>query len=446
MAAYSSTLDKMMRAQAEIADGERRANMAKAVRAYDGEAFKPLTTKPGDPDDNVSVNYSAVVVDKGASFLFGKPLKIEVGAPGDGESAGAGEDVLEGLWPAEQRAEDLIDLATNGGVFGHVWAKIALSGGVPEVVVLDPLNMSAEWSPHNIRRVEKYVCQYNAQDEMGNPVIYRETTSRQGRNGLTGSGWLVVEEHSRPGSMVWVEDNRYEWHYEFAPVFQVKNLPKANEFYGKADLTPYVLDLCKYLARVDSIINRILRIHGFPRPVARGVQKQQLEMGSDNTLFLPHKDQVLELLEMKGDLENALKFRKLLREGLAEVSHVPEVATSKVEDVGQLSGRALKILYGPLLERTEAKRLLYGRMLRQLIQALVEVGGRGRQPVKLHWGEALPGDAKEEAEVAILKKSAGVSEATLLSELGYNPADEQAKRKTEQKSLGQELLGDFNRG
>lgn len=442
MAVYSSTLDKMMRAQAEMAEDERRSKMSQALRAYDGAAFKPLTIKPGDPDDNVSVNYSAVTVDKGASFLFGKPLKIEVGAAGDGQ----GEDVLEDLWPAEQRSEDLIDLATNGSVFGHVWAKIALSDGVPEVVVLDPLNMSAEWSPHNIRRVEQFTCQYNAQDETGNPVIYRERTMRKGRHGLTGSGWLVIEDHSRPGSMIWVEDHRYDWNYAFAPVFQVKNLPKANEFYGKPDLTPDVLDLCKYLARIDSIINRILRIHGYPRPVAKGIQKQQLEVGLDNILFLPHKDQSLELIEMKGDLQSALLFRKQLREGLAEVSHVPEVATSKVEDVGQLSGRALKILYGPLLERTETKRLLYGRMLAALVAALVEVSGLSKQAVKLHWGDPLPGDPKEEAEVAVIKKQAGVSEDTLLREMGYDPENERAKRQTEQQNVGEQLLDDFNRG
>lgn len=425
------------------AEAARLRLMSFAQLAYDGLSEPPLKQiRPQDPDDNVQINYGSVIVDKSVSFLFGDPLNIEIGESEDD----APEEYLEKVWPAEQRHEDLLDLATNGGIFGHAWMKLVVEDGTPRPVVLDPLNMTAVWKANDYRKVIKFVNQYNSFDEVsGKPVVYRETTTNQGDH------WIISQEKSNAEDKHFTSDGPdVTWPYTFAPVFHCKNLPKPNEFYGKPDLSRYVLSLIYYIARTDSMINRIIRKHAHPKPVASGVKAQDLKLGIEDILFLPEKEQTLKLLEMTGNLDMGMNFRKQLREALAEVSQVPEVATSKMESVGRLSGYAMKILYGPLIDLSKKKQLMYGRMITQVCDALMEIGGigtkTGDQKVKLQWPEMVPNDPKEEADTYVVLHTLGVSKDTILRKLNYDPADEADKSASEANNLGSALLSNFEKG
>lgn len=427
-----------LRDASRAADAQRAVWLAKALSYYDGDGpGQILTVKRGGPDDNVAVNYASTIVDKGAAFLFGCEADIEIGPQDDF----AGEDYLDSIWQEDERAVDLLDLATNGGIFGHAWAKIVLNEGIPQVVILDPLNMSAQWDPKNYKRVLRYRNQYNTTDASGQPIIWREDTERNGAQ------WVIREYSSRPDAAGWTLEATTDWPWPFAPVFECKNLPKANEFYGRADLSRFVLSLCFYLARVDSLINRIIRAHAGPKPIAKGIAEQDLKVGIDETLFLPSPEQDLKLLEMSGDLNGALAFRKQLREALAEVSHVPEIASGKLDGVGTLSGLALKILYGPLVDQTERKRRLYGKLLKDLVRALLVIGQTAaEQPIEINWPTIIPGDEKEAADVALVKHQLGVSADTLLREMGYDAEAEAEKYAAEQDQAMARAESAFNRG
>lgn len=428
--------DNLLQVQ-DAADHERQQLMAKSLCYYDGdEPREILKVKRGEPDDNVSINYSEAIVEKGVSFLFGDELDIEIGGEGDE----TGEALLDEVWPEDDRHADLIDLGTNGGIFGHAWLKIVLENNKPTVCILDPLNMSAQWDPKNYKKVLRYRNQYNTTDEQGKPIIWREDTEPDGPN------WIIREFYSRPDSAIWVPAGETPWPYPFAPVFECKNLPKPNEFYGRADLSKYVLALIYYIARVDSLVNKIIRVHASPKPVARGMRPQDLKVGTDETLFLPAMENELKLLEMTGDLLGAMAFRKQLREALSEVSHVPEVATGKLENVGQLSGLALKILYGPLVDQTSKKRRLYGKLIKNLVRGLLAISGKPEQDVRINWPNVLPGDEKAATDTAIAKKQIGVSEDTLMRELGYDPDNEREKKKLDQEDMASTMLGAFEKG
>lgn len=407
------------KSQAEIAMRQRTGGAA--LSFYEGNAPKQLVIKPGQPDDNVFINYPQTIVDKGVAFLFGDELKISIGTDEDQ----SGEEYIERVWPAEQRAEDLIDAATDGGVFGDAYLKIRINEqGDLEVLTLDPNNMTVETDPNDYRRALRYICQYDYTDERGAAVKYREETA------LEGEQWIVRQFESRNGTRFVQMGDETVWNYRVAPIFHCKNLPNSKNYYGKPDLTKSVLTLCAYLSRLDSIIGKIVRVHSSPKPWARGLQKQDLQMGVDDVLFLgANPEAALGLLEMKGDLAGAIAFRKQLRECLAEISHIPEIAASKTENLGQLSGRALKILYGPLIDQTKKKQRLYGAMIKRVITALLEVGGFKDLEVKVQWADPIPSDPKEEAEIALLQKQFGVSEDTLQKQRGFDPKHEREMNK-----------------
>jgi hypothetical protein len=125
-----------------------------------------------------------------------------------------------------------------------------------------------------------------------------------------------------------------------------------------------------------------------------------------------------------------------LDEAIHEGSRTPAIATGKVEGIGQLSGVALQILYGPLVQKIEAKRQTYGDMLRLACRHLLELGGFGAEiDVNIVWPEILPQDMQ--AERAALQVDIGlgvVSKSTVAQKLGYDWDTEQARMMAEVSS------------
>lgn len=435
----SSAIARNYRETQDQQEARRQELQWRALQYYDGEADPPLLVKPGDADDNVCVNFAQLIVDKGVEFLVGDGIGIDLGEE-NGESDPE-DEYLETVWPEAQRCEDLIDLATNGGIFGHQWLKTSIQDdGNPKITVLDPMAMQVVHNPRDWRIVDEYWYDWIEDSGAFSSRVYREITSR------TANGWLIQEHEVLTGDNVRPIGPAISWNRPFAPIFQCKNLPKANEFYGRPDLSRDVLSLIYYLHRADSLIARILRLHGYPKTVARGMQAADLKTDISGVLFVSKMDAEIKNLEMESDLGAALAFRKNLRESLAEVSAVPEITTGKTENIGQLSGRALQILYGPLLKRTGRKQKLFGRLLTDVLRALLSIGGFDSQTkINLKWPNLVPGDPKEDREVALLDKELGASRDSLLEKFGYDPERERRQREADQDEMGNQALAAFDR-
>jgi len=190
-----------------------------------------------------------------------------------------------------------------------------------------------------------------------------------------------------------------------------------------------------------------VRYHAHPRIWAKGVAAAQLNVGIDEAILLPSPEASLNVLEMRGDLGNSIELYLRLKEIVHEASRTPEVALGKLDKVGAISGIALRILYQPILQKTESKRRLYGAMLQQLNRRLLAMAGFGNDvKVNVHWPELVEADDAELAKTAVLWQQLGVSEDTILRRLGFDPEVEREKRELNSQSLGEHILTAFERG
>jgi hypothetical protein len=438
----------------------RLSAAANALTYFEGYAPQTLKVEFDKPDDNVHINYAEVIVSKGVAFLFGENLKISIGTDEDK----SGEELLEQLWPEDARAEDFTEAATEGGISGDVYLKISIQAdGKPRVTVGDPNTYQVETDPHDVTRARRFVCQYEIPGTGDNSAVYRFQAPSGNKNILykeettraaDGKSWQIQEFHSYNGGNSWspVSDG-VTWNFSFAPIFHCKNLPNSKSFHGRADLRHDVLRLISAISRIDSLCNKVVRAHSTPKPYATGLRKQDLEMGTDKMMYLPAQgigniEPKLALLEMKGDLSGAREFRKDLREGLAEMTKVPEVASGKLPKVGAIPGVALRIMHGPLLDQTKVKRRLYGKMIKDAVIALLTVAGKSElaKSVQLHWGDPLPSNEVEAVAVAEGKKRLGFSEQTLISELGGDAAKEKEQRANDSQTMASTMLGAFDNG
>jgi hypothetical protein len=417
----------------------RLRSYREAWEAYHGDFPAPLKTRVDQADDNVIVNYARSVVDKGVSFLFGQDIRFEL----DETQQTDEEEWLDACWSANGGSVLLQKLALNGGVCGHVFAKLVPAPPgrqYPRVIVLDPANVAVGYDPGDIDDVQWYRIQYAGLDpQTGKVVTYRQTIERDG--GI----WQITDQVSRSGGG-WQTTGEERWPYTWSPVIDCQNLPLPNEYYGLSDLPEDVLRLNRSINFVLSNLARIIRYHAHPKTWGRGFTAQQLSIAVDETIVLPSPDAELRNLEMLNDLSSSIALYERLREALHEVTRIPEVATGKLERAGALSGVALQILYQPLIEKTETKRRTYGAMLIELNRRLLALGGFGEDHhTVIHWPEMLPTDTMQEAQTALLYQQLGVSADTLLQRLGYDPDMEKDKREADSARLGDTLLTAFDR-
>lgn len=428
-------MDLLQRTVLENLDAGERERLERIKRQwayYHGAADAPLIVPAGGVDDNVILDLPREIVDTGISFLFGQDIDIQ---PSEELDPAAGEwldETLEGLSPG---GEGLLwqKLAMNGGVTGTTHAKISQrEDGSWRVTPLDPSYVVACWAPNDIEDIHKYTITWTAiKDEK--PVVCRQMIERAD-NKLS---WTITDQESV--GRQWRTIGTALWPWPFSNIVGCQNLPCPNEYYGVADLEDSVLSLCDAINRVASHIAKIVRVHGFPKPWAKGMGSQQLEqvdMGMQTIALLPGDNAELGYLETRGDIKASLEMYDRLKRALLEQARIPEVATGAVGNVSQLSGVALQVMYAPLVQKTETKRRTYGAMIEDLCARLLVLGGQAPDLASaccdIQWPQIVPSDPMSEAQTLAEHKALGiVSQETIASKLGYDYFEEKERMDAE---------------
>ena len=418
----------------------RLEQFRKAWDAYYGNLPKPLKVKPGFVDDNIRLNFAKLIVDKGVSFLFGKEVFFEL----DEVSETAAENWLTGCWQQNRKMTLLQKAALNGGVCGQCFLKVLWSPEMeyPRIIVLDPETVMVTLAADDIDQVLEFKIQFPSRDpQTKKPVIIRQVIEKQGLI------WKIKDQVGSADGSHWTTTREQNWGFAWAPVFFCQNLPAPNEFWGLSDIEPDILEINNAINFSVSNTGRILKFHAHPKTWGKGFSSNELKIAIDETIILPSTEATLHNLEMQTDLSSSIEFYKRLKEAIHEISRMPEIATGKLESLNGLSGLALQIMYQPLIEKTEMKRLLYGDMLIEINRRLLEIGGFGNgNKTKLLWEEMLPNDPKQMREVALMDRQLGVSDDSLLTQLGYDPELESKKREMNTSELGGKLLESFDDG
>lgn len=410
---------------------ERLLRLRRAVDAYYTKLPPTLMRKPGQADDNLKLGLIRLLVDKSAQFLFNKNFSFEIDMVENTNE----EIYLKRVWKRNRKFYTLHSMAVNGALSGHVFVRLIqpTSGRkVPRILVLDPLNVNVRWNPNDLDELEFVHHTYPAIDRFGKPITHRQRFER-----IDTDQWIIIEETSHPDAenRRWEEASRYAWPWSFPPVYHCQNLPAPNEFWGIADVEDDLIDLLQAMNFTLGTIRKIIRYHGSPKTIASGVNRQQLKVDTDETIILPNPDARIYNLEMASDLGAAMSFYNTLRETLYAEARVPEIALGNLASVGALSGVALKIVYQPILDKTEVKQSLYGEMLEAINAALLVMGGYrdniDEVEVRNVWPELLPVDEMIERQMLQIDKEFGVSLTTILGKLGYDYATEQEKRSKE---------------
>ena len=415
----------------DSANAERIARYKLLWKYYKGEHKKHLKPRPlgggQGPDDNVTVNLSRRVVNKGASFLFGEPLGIEARA-GDKKT----QDKLDAIWKSDEwRMTFFNELAINGGVTGDFYLQIVPPTtplGLPRIINLDPCIVLPSCSPDDIDDVYQYELRWRSRGQVKRTRYIMADD---------GQAWEVVHEMLY-GSQ-WVTDPSEEqevWDYSWSPIIHGKNLPNPNDFFGLSDLED--ADLNDAINQTVSNLNRVVRI--FAHPVVWGRKFTQADLDVSKVSLSNQADAMLGALELAKDVSGAEGFAKFLATEFSEVTQVPENDTDRMR-IGAQSGFALRVLFHELVQKTNVKRALYGRAIVEACQHALELtGGQPDTEIKLHWRNALPLDLVEQAANDKFEIDYGIaSRQTIAAKRGYDYAEERQRMQGEQTPTTQPM-------
>lgn len=439
--ATQSFLDRMVNEEQERLQGYKRR-----WEYYSGAHPRPLKIKIGQPDDNVILNLSRVIVDKGVAFLFGKEIEFQIEEGKTTED----EQLLDDIWDANHKMSLLQNIALNGAVCGHVYVKLMPDGVstedgkmVTRLVNLDPAIVRPFWSPDDLEDVLWYKVEYEAAGPRGQ-IFKKQMIERN-----EGGGSWTVTDYEAVNVRQYTQVKQETWPYPFAPIVDWQNLPNPNVYFGASDLEDVAMnDAVNFLA---SNILRIIRYHAHPKPIGTGFKATELATGVDEMIVLPNPEAKVFNLEMQSDLESSRQYLADLIGLYLRTARVPNLDPVNI-NVGALSGFALRILYGDLLEKNAVKQLTYGEGVKELNRRLLTIAGRqGVKPARIVWQNPLP-ENKTELTAQLdseINKLGVTSKETAAQDLGRDyevEKERMAAEKTDENSIGSVLLRAFEQG
>ncbi len=457
------------------ADAEKQTRLNRYKRtweAYLAELPDPII-QDGPSNDNVKVNPARAIINTGVYFLFGNELKFQVSPDvaeryGDGSTtSGNAPNVeksppwlqdLNKAWKANRKKSLLFNLGLSGAIHGTPFVKLipnaaGLNNEFPRIMLLDPANVDVQWDPNDCTRVIKYCIEYVTENDKEEPVLrIQEITANMDENG-TIFNW-TMQDYEQPmgfthgAGYVPAEGERVPigpsviWPYTWPPIEQCQNIEIPHMFWGLPDLDESSVEVIESLQRSMSSLNKIVRIHASPRMFAKNVMPDQIDeidVSADNIITLPNMEADLDVLQTLSNLSPSIQYAEKQRELLLEMIQVPPIALGQFESASTaISGVTLSILYAPLLQKTDLKRISYGDMIERLNHKILMLMGYSPEEYEsliLVWPESMPGSAYLERQTLQQDQQMGASSYTIMSRLGYDPVEEQKRMLDEQESM-----------
>ena len=382
---------------------------------------------------------------------------------------------LNKIWKANRKKAFLNEMGLSGGIHGDVFVKFIPNGAgpkydLPRLVLLDPANVDVFTDPDDCTMVLKWVITYNTEDEQGHPITREQEITpvkeKEDENGVERiTKWEIRDYDSRWGydnQLGWVPGTKAgreqvgetkTWDYAWPPIEHCNNLNLPHMFWGMGDFDESAIELVQGIQRAMSSLNKIVRLHASPRLFAKGVMPElagQIDASPDGVITLPAGagvDSDLRILEGLANMDSQIAFVESMRKQLLEALRIPPIALGDINTMStSMSGITMAVLYAPIIQKTDLKRIEYGDMLDRINKKLLILHGYEDaleyDDLIVVWPEAMPGSSYVERQTLLEDQTLGVSNYTSMKRLGYDPDREAARRMTEMRA-DQELKSEF---
>lgn len=384
-------------------DQRRRLYRAFAL-AYEGYMFRGAAANiPEDQMRRLRYNYNSPIVDFATSWMVGSPVGWKV-------TVGSAEESAE----ASQKATEIWDRSGKECAFAEGVHACILYGDLPVVVRLDEEGKARfDFIDPNIATPTFDSCDADEVESL--TIGYRRTDGTWCSEEWTRTE-LVTREDGR-------EITRAPHGFDSVPAVWIRNRGIKGRTFGRSELDG-VTALVEEYDHVSARQTHAIDYYSEPNIVVTGVKKSEFEKKSNNVYFLPMGGD-MRLLAWEGPVPGVDNHLERIREAIAEVSQTPRIAFGHTDGAfTDASGVALRVLFAPLIAKTQRRRLDWAPRLERLMYlALVAEGVQleGAEQVDIQWGEMSPAQSLELLSMVLQKSDHGlISRKQALRELRYD--------------------------
>ena len=444
---------------------ESKETVTRSVSYRRGKQKRQLKKTMTGVDDNLVVNFSDLVCQRSISMVLGDGVVFDL--PVDDE---AEEQIFINDLMKANKQEILLARALNFAADGGTGYFKILPGGAfgiggqeyNRIVALNPGHVTMQTSPHDIEVVIRYIIEYWQKDGDGKAKGYREVHEWAAIDGesteeVQDGQWDIVRYETDTNGK-WFEVNREVWPYDFPAIIHWQNLPNPYDPEGLPDLSDSVIELQDRYNFIMSNLSKIVRYSAHPmrygvnlgsaENMAWGVDEMPVFSGSGMD-----KPEIVQL-EQLGDLASSNQLARDVRQAIFDITRTVDI-DSMQDKLGSLTNFGLRVLYTDAINKTQAKRLLFGEALLELVRRLLVINEfSATDPGLIVWPDTMPQNEKEEIEY--LERDIAnelVSRETASTKRGYRYADEKDKitveaqeRRLAQSNVGAALLEQFIAG
>lgn len=366
----------------EQRDMERLRRYEQNWRMYLGQQWN-FTREDGEP--LVTVNKLMPVINKGVTWLLGNGFSLGVQRSPDGEERALPQKLLAPIAPHLRQTWDqlnerqvlLLELGLMGAITGDVWLLVtpepvtdAARAANPDIEmflrihVLGSESVFPIWDPANTERMlgVKIVTLFvdDSHGASGTDVVHQRGPINTRRFTQVITPDLFIEQ------MEGQEPIRRQNPLGEIPIVHIKNMGVPREYYGLSDMDAGLVDLQRELNEKVTDISDTVNYHSQPITVIVGAKVKNLERGPKKVWSgFPQGTNVFNL-EMKTDLNAAVKYVEKVENWILEGADLPETALGKIPPISNTSGVALNLQNRPIIDRIKRKRPYYERGIRDI--------------------------------------------------------------------------------
>lgn len=424
--------------------------------------------KPGER--RLTINYTRLFVQKGTSYLLGKPVKVELvpvdNSPAAAEATKKYEQTLAEIWADNNLNRVDYDTAIDAAIAGDGAFKVTLqprggegpleigfNGNRPGRVLVRPVDCAhlvAGWKSDDLSTLtwvqETYVIP-------AAEAVWKYPGFTHLSQLAPNSPVKVIEMWTATTKIITAEkvvviDAANE--YGFIPYVIFPNLSRPRRSWGLSDLEDIVSLNSELNVRV-SILSQLLQMSGNPVLVLENVDSAEgIRVGPGAIWTLPSeaKASLLEMLK-DGTVNLHLSYIELLYKMMHDLTELPSSGFGRDQSAGgPSSGVALEQLLFPVVQRVLRKRRIWDQVLDMRNRMILCLAGLPVLRSKIVWPDILP---KDRAGIVTQEVGLVASNIHSLETARRALGDEQPELENEQilqehKELGLPLAGPSGSG
>lgn len=400
-------------------------------------------------------NYAKVAIDKVTSFLmqgigfacYPTQEKQELK-----QRARKAEQVLYQVHQQNNLQQLDYETEIDTAILGDGCYKVTWDAQEKRIRITAPdvSGIYAWWLGDDTSRVWRVASRYTlSSDEI--ETLYRRTISKRQAT--------ITELWTNNQFQLYLDDDLIDSKpnpYGFIPFIIFPNTKKPKQFWGESDI-PQIMQPQRELNRALSQLSRILELSGNPIAVLENIQSAEdikVQPGAVWTIPEDARAYLLDLLQ-GGGVRLHIDYIDLIYRSLHDISETPRASWGGVQI--ELSGTALNIELGSLIQKVNRKRLIRTNAYRQRNELILKLAQKFLKENfegvdhRVTWGPILPQDLSRQAQNEQLLVQAGVhSRRTAMDELGIEDPDAEFNRWLEERrrilEMNQEFRAQSTRG